>query len=85
METSNGKSIQATVQSIDGDRAVLLLPDGQVVRWPVALLHTGVKAGDKVELRAGSGTGSHNSNGNNVGHNIHELAHEVLNKIFGSN
>lgn len=84
METSNGKSIQATVQSIDGDRAVLLLPDGQVVRWPVALLHAGVKAGDKVELRAGSGADSHPTKGN-VSHNAHELAHEVLNKIFGSN
>ncbi len=77
---SNKNAIQATVQSIDGDRAVLLFPDGQVIRWPVSMLHAGVKAGDKVDLRAGN-SAAEPQDGN---HNMHELAHELLNKIFGA-
>ncbi len=66
MELIHHKGMQATVRAIDGDRAVLLLPDGQIVRWPLNLLPASTKIGDEVALHTG----------------LHELAHAVLNKIF---
>ena len=74
MELLHHKGMQATVRSLDGDRAVLLLPDGQIVRWPLNLLPASIKIGDEVGLHSGS---AHAATPD-----VHELAHAVLNKIF---
>lgn len=76
MELIHHKGLQVTVQSIDGDRAVLLLPDGQIVRWPLTQLPAGTKAGDTIGLHAGA-AGSHAPD-------MHELAHAVINTIFNA-
>lgn len=40
----------ATVRSLDATSAVLVLADGQVLRWPLPLLPEGVKTGDQVQV-----------------------------------
>lgn len=77
MELIHHKGLQVTVQTIDGDRAVLLLPDGQIVRWPLAQLPAGTKTGDTIGLHAGAA-------GSNAP-DVHELAHAVINNIFSAN
>lgn len=46
-------TVQATVDRIEGDRAVLLLagPDGEIaVNWPKAVLPSGVGEGSKLDI-----------------------------------
>jgi hypothetical protein len=75
METPTNKLIEAKVQAIDGDRAVLQLADGQIVRWPVSCMNDGVKAGDSVKLSACEIHAAPASQA--------DLAHAVINSIFG--
>ncbi len=79
METIQQQGLRVTVQSIDGDRAVLLLPDGQIVRWPLAQLPAGTKSGDTIGLQAGI-TDTREQVAQPTSKT--ELAHAVLNEIF---
>lgn len=76
MELIHHKGLQVQVQSIDGDRAVLLLPDGQIVRWPLVQLPAGTKTGDTIGLHAGTAQAT--------APDMHELAQAVINKIFAA-
>lgn len=77
MPTSANKFLEAKVQAIDGDRAVLQLADGQIVRWPLSCMDEGIKAGDTIKMRACE---THPAA---AGQNPHDLAHAVINTIFG--
>jgi hypothetical protein len=43
-------SLSATVRSLDAMSAILVLVDGQVLRWPLRLMPPDVKAGDQVQV-----------------------------------
>lgn len=77
MQTPTGKPyLEAIIQRIDGDRAVLLLPDGQIIRWPLSLLKADRKPGDTVHVGVDVSPSAPSTS------SAHDLAHTVLNEIF---
>lgn len=68
---------EAVIRSIDGIHCVLVFSDGQVLRWPSALLPSTAKAGDTVRLSLEAQAPAKQEADSS-------LAHAVLNEIFAA-
>mgnify|MGYP001612975482 FL=1 len=66
----------ATVRSINGMSGLLVLSDGQVLNWPIALLPPGIQPGQNVKIILHDGKTDEQEKTT--------LAHDVLNEIFKS-
>lgn len=76
MNLIHNKTWQATITAIEDNRAVLLFPDGQILRWPTSSLPANIAVGQEINLHSGP------IHANSP--DTHELAHAIINKIFSA-